>query len=147
LIHADLAHLDTVNSRAGIYMNPYVRVAYSRSVLAWLPFTKRFERLYPFVQSIINVIGQRPGYNPRRLEQPGDEVVDRVWQWDEESLTPMRNGTVGQSTKGLQGSFHEVQRIAQPGQFCGSRKLLYIKNHAERKGGKKWGTEIPVADD
>ena len=156
LIHADLAHrplhgavgpaIGANNSEPGIYMNPYIRVAYSSDVLKWLPVTRRFERLYPLVHSIINFIGQRPGPNPRRLEQPGDEVVDRIWRWDEKSLAAIRNSTVGQLPNGLEGSFHEVRRKARPGQFCGSRKLQYIKDHPDA-GESPWDSaKVPVVD-
>ena len=157
LINADLAHRSlsgavgtasgSVNGDPGIYMNPYVRVAYSQSVLRWLSFTKRFERLYPFVHNVINFIGDRPGINPRRLEQPGDEVINRVWQWDVESLAALRNGTVGELANGLQGAFHDVSRKAQPGQFCGSRKLLYFKDHRD-EGDSPWSHgKVPFDDD
>lgn len=149
LIHADLAHRPVPSAVGpssgryyagpGIYMNPYVRVAYSKAVMSWLPFTKRFERLYTPVHSLVNWIGRRPAYNARRLEQPGDEVTDRVWQWDDKSLAIMRNGTVADLKDGLHGSFREVKRKAQPGQFCGSRKLLYIKQH-DQDGDGLWGS-------
>lgn len=156
LIHADLAHrplsgavgpaIGTTNGEPGIYMNPYVRVAYSRSVLNWLPFTRRFERLYPFVHNIINFIGRRPGVNKRRLQQPGDKVLERVWRWDPESLAALRNRTVGELAGGLQGSFHDVRRKARPGQFCGSRKLLYLKDHHD-DGESPWGSaKVPTVD-
>ena len=152
LILADLTNMslsDAVkpgNQDNGIYLNPYVRTAYSRHVLKWLPFTKRFERLYTPIHSLISSIAMLPKYNPRRLEQPGDEVVDRVWQWDEESLAALRNGTVGELSNGLRGSFQEIKRTAQPGQFCGTRKLQYIKDHA-RVGERTWGSaKVPIVD-
>ena len=137
LIHADLAnYTSTSNDDAGIYMNPYIRVAYSRRVLSWLPITQRFERLYPHIHTLINYIGQRPGSNPRRLEQPGDEVVDRVWRWDEISLS--NNSSL------LEGAFEDVKRVAAPGQFCGGRKLLVINEHPA-PGESHWGSvDVPA---
>ncbi|KAK3696900.1 hypothetical protein LTR37_017730 [Vermiconidia calcicola] len=138
LIHADLAHLSRSVAVGGIYMNPYVRVAYSDSVLAWLPFTKRFERLYPFVQAVVNAIGQRPSYNPRQSQEPGDEVVDQLWQWDEESPVALRKSTDGELSNRLHGSFQDAKRIARPGQFCGRRRQTYMRERTG-KGEGHWG--------
>jgi hypothetical protein len=152
LIHADLSHrpldheigpaLGTSDGQTGIYMNPYVRVAYDKSTLKWLPYTRRIERLYPFMHSIINVIGHRPGFNPRQWEQPGDKVMDRVWKWDPESETAIRKGTIDKLPNGLQGSFVDIERTAKPGQFCGSRKLLYFREN--RKEGESPWDSAPV---
>ncbi|KAK3697250.1 hypothetical protein LTR37_017562 [Vermiconidia calcicola] len=140
LINADLAHLSPSGATSpGIYMNPYVRVAYSGSVLAWLPVTRRFERLYLFVQTILNAIAQRPSYNPRQFEEPGDEVVDRIWQWDDESLVALDNSTAGELSKGLHGSFQDVKRIASPGQFCGRRRQTYMRERTET-GERSWAS-------
>ncbi|CAK4030317.1 glycosyltransferase family 69 [Lecanosticta acicola] len=149
LIHADLSSMDSdllgVNE-TGIYMNPYIRVAYSASVLPWLSFTKRFERLYTPVHSIINWIAERPSFNPRQLQQPGDEVTDSVWVWHQDSLEKLRQGTV-QSSKDLIGHFEQVRRKALPGGFCGMRKLLYI-NEDPSNGQGKWASEkLPLGGD
>lgn len=138
LINADLQSPRTTNISAptGIYLNPYIRVAYSTNVLSWLSFTKRFERLYPFVHHYVNLLVSRPGYNPRRLQQEGDEVADRMWQWDEKSLAKMRSGNVT-DTSDFHGSFEEVKRIAQAGGFCGGAMLLVINEQPEN-GEAKW---------
>lgn len=143
LIHADLAHTSSLDSSAessGIYMNPYVRVAYDYSTLKWLPFTRRFERLYGPIQSLINALAHMPGYNPRRTQQPGDRVIDKVWVWDEASRAAMKEGR----SEGLHGSFQSVERVATPGQYCGFRNLLYINEHPE-EGEGKWGFETVPA--
>ena len=152
LIHADLSHrplgdedgpaLGTADGQTGIYMNPYVRVTYDKSTLKWLPYTKRIERLYPFIHRIVNVIGSRPGVNPRQWEQPGDKVMDRVWKWSAESEKALRQGTVKQLPNGLQGSFVDTERTATPGQFCGGRKLLYFREN--RKPGESPWDSAPV---
>ena len=145
LIHADLTHTASEEKSAGssgIYMNPYVRVAYDYTTLKWLPFTRRFERLYTPVQSLINALAHLPGYNPRRTQQPGDRVVDKVWVWDEASQAAMREG----KAQNLHGSFQSVERVATPGQFCGFRNLLYINEHPE-EGEGKWGFEkVPAVN-
>ena len=147
LIHADLAYLSLSSALSptfashygdtGIYMNPYIRVAYSKAVLTWLPFTKRFERLYTPAHTIVNWIANLPRFNPRRLEQPGDAIINRVWQYDEESLAALRNGTIDQLPRGLQGFYQEVKRNARPGHFCGGRKLRYINENA-KYGESRW---------
>lgn len=142
LIHADLAAMDSISpstNDTGIYMNPYIRVAYSSNVLPWLSFTKRFERLYPIIHTIANFIAQRPSYNPRQFQQPGDQVTDMVWTWDESSMAALRAGA-HPSSKKFKGHFERVQRTAQPGGFCGMRKLYYI-NENPAAGESKWAED------
>lgn len=144
LIHADLASLANETLPA-TYMNPYVRVAYTPTVLRWLQFTRRFERLYPWAQTLVNRISARPGFNPRRSQQAGEEVVDRVWVWDAPSQRILQ--TLGESgvrvpqevaaTSSLNGSWQQVSRTATAGQFCGLRSLLYINEHP-KVGEKPW---------
>ena len=150
LIHADLAILASETDPA-IYMNPYVRVAYSPTVLRWLPFTRRFERLYPWAQSLINSISVRPSFNPRRTQQPGEQVTDRVWVWDEASQnvlqilgeSGLRVSHEAATTSNLNGSWQQVSRTATAGQFCGLRSLLYINEHP-KFGEKSWAVaDVP----
>ncbi|EME44974.1 glycosyltransferase family 69 protein [Dothistroma septosporum NZE10] len=148
LIHADLTFMDPESlpiNETGIYMNPYIRVSYDSWVLPWLSFTKRFERLYTPVQSIVSAIAGMPFHNERRTQQPGEEVVDKVWVWDAQTLTKLKAGTV-KSPDDMNGHFHEIHRTAQPGGFCGLRKLLYITENPV-EGERKWGTEkLPAFD-
>ncbi|KAF7188815.1 hypothetical protein HII31_09738 [Pseudocercospora fuligena] len=145
LIHADLSAMDSPlpSNDTGIYMNPYIRVAYSSSILPWLTFTKRFERLYPIIHTIANFIAQRPSYNPRQFQEPGDEVEDVVWTWSEESKALLRAGTK-KSSKDLKGEFTTVKRTAQPGGFCGMRKLYYINEHPAEGEGKWMEDKLPI---
>lgn len=142
LIHADLSAMDPASlpvNETGIYLNPYIRVAYSSSVLPWLSFVKRFERLYTPIHSIADWVARRPSYNPRRLQVPGDEVIDKVWTWSTESLEAIRNG-IDKSHKSLKGEYKEVHRTALPGGFCGRKSLLYI-NEDPKEGEGKWSSE------
>lgn len=136
LIHADLSLMASstlVPGETGIYMNPYIRVAYTASVLPWLSVTKRFERLYPPIQTIVNWLVNRPTFNPRQFQEPGHEVINHVWQWD--------NSAAGRHPH---GHFAEVTRNALPGGFCGLRKLSYInEDHKEGDGLPKWINEKP----
>ena len=80
LIHADIQKPD--GNDTGIYMNPYIRVAYDSWTLSWLGLSRRIERLYTPFQYVINSIVGLPWYNPRRAEQPWQEVQERVWSPD-----------------------------------------------------------------
>ena len=136
LIHADLTHLRhgrEVMSDYGIYVNPYVRVAYDKQSLFWLSYTRRVERLYSFVHNFLNHVVGMPRYNARRLEQPGDEVAEQVWRYDHDSeiLKPYKAG------EDKTGSYHETIRTVGPGRFCGTRKLLVLKENPT-KGMKSW---------
>ena len=140
LIHADLAYLHrghNITTDSGIFMNPYVRVAYDSYTLRWLPYTRRVERLYSFVHTSLNYVVGMPEYNPRRLESPGDEVVEKVWKYNEVGET-LRIGETGLKTSSnRQGSYQETKRIAGPGRFCGTRRLMVL-NENPKQGQKNW---------
>ena len=131
LIHADLMKSVTVDdqgSYVGVYMNPFVRVAYSKWAHGWLHFTRRFERLYTIPHNIINHLVGLPWFNPRRTEEPGVKVEDSVWVPD------WSNGT--------EGYFQTVTREATGDGFCGLRMLQLIKD-TTRNGQKNW-EKMPV---
>ncbi|ESZ92644.1 glycosyltransferase family 69 protein [Sclerotinia borealis F-4128] len=88
LIHADiLATPDfpdfTTNTNEnwgeGIFMNPFVRVAYDARSFNNIKYAKRFERLFVPWQAMINYLAHLPRFNDRRGEQGGDIVEDRLW--------------------------------------------------------------------
>ncbi|KAL8837051.1 MAG: hypothetical protein Q9176_005920 [Flavoplaca citrina] len=131
LIHADLTYLSHGGDSAkasGIYMNPFVRVAYDQSTLGWLPYTRRVERLYSWVHTILNHLVGMPQYNPRRLERPGEKVVEQVWHYDE---------AASQSKGRPKGSYQQLERTAGPGRFCGIRRLMVMRPNPP-KGQKNW---------
>lgn len=138
LIHADLAYLSQGGDMIrdpGIFMNPYVRVAYDVRTLGWLPYTRRVERLYSLIHTLLNHLVGMPEYNPRRLDYPGSEVVDKVWIHEEAER------------KGEIGHYGDVKRIAEPGRFCGARKLLVLRDDP-KPGEKSWETvESPTVAD
>lgn len=141
LIHADLAALSATDSdETGIVMNPYVRVAYSKAVLNWLWFTRRFERLYTPFQSLTNWIGGRPTFNPRRVDKPGEQTTHKVWVWDAQTQEAIHQNTVDLLPNGPQGVFEQVRRKALPGSFCGYRSLSYLLE-SPNEDGKKWSQE------
>ncbi|KAI4136888.1 MAG: hypothetical protein L6R39_007577 [Caloplaca ligustica] len=131
LVHADLqqaSHRTLDEEDVGIYINPYIRVAYGTWTLWWLPFTRRFERLYTIPHSLINRLAGMPRHNPRRTETGGKEFKERVW-------VPDKGSVAG-------GSFQEVSRVAESGGYCGIRTLQLIRDKV-RKGEKNWET-MPV---
>lgn len=126
LIHADLQSAgDTQEQSAdtGIYMNPFVRVAYGSITLKWLGFTRRFERLYSIPHSLINQLVGLPWFNPRRTEIGEEVYKNKIW-------VPNSMDVGG-------GSFQEVERRVGNGGFCGIRKLQVIKENP-REGEKNW---------
>lgn len=130
LVHADLAALTSpIDDKRGIYMNPYIRVAYFKQVLDWLWVTRRVERLYSPLQKVVNWVAGRPRYNPRRLDEPGEQVVNKVWASDD---------------KGLTAGWENVSRSATPGAFCGSRNLAYLVVYPT-SGEKHWKHgDVPI---
>ena len=121
LIHADLQSPEPGNT--GIFMNPYVRVAYDAKTLSWLTFTRRFERLYSPIQYLVNVLFALPRQNPRRAETTFDNVRQSVWVPDES----VQAG----------GSFQLLVRTASHSGFCGRPALELIKEHPVA-GEKNW---------
>ena len=110
LIHADIQSPDPTDT--GIYLNPYIRVAYDVTTFSWLSFTRRFERLYTPIHWLINHLVGLPWKNPRRAEIPGAQVEEKVW-------IPDSNG----------GSFQSVTRNASHAGFCGVRSLQVLLDH------------------
>ena len=126
LIHADLrssVYTENEDEERGIYVNPFVRVAYSRTTLRFLSLTRRFERLYSLPHSLVNRLARMPRLNPRREEDEGAKVQERVWKAD-----PDKTGG---------GMFEEVTRVAGAGGFCGMRALQVIKE-SPAPGERNW---------
>ncbi|PYH94133.1 hypothetical protein BO71DRAFT_399190 [Aspergillus ellipticus CBS 707.79] len=131
LIHADIQEPQTNVEEitdTGIYLNPYVRVAYDTRTLSWLGTTRRFEKLYSFPHTLINHLVGLPWYNPRRAEVPGQTAQETVWVPDEKG-----DGN---------GAFQLVDRVAGNDGFCGRPGLQVIVEHRE-EGQKGWET-IPM---
>lgn len=131
IIHADLqdvpSNVDAITD-TGIYMNPFIRVAYDDTTLSWLRFTRRFERLYSLIHNIVNHVAGLPKFNPRRTEVAGQLVNETVWVADE--------------TQEGGGSFQSVLRTAANDGFCGRRSLSVIVE--DRKEGQEGWERIPI---
>lgn len=136
LMQADLqeSRSSNISEPTGIYMNPYIRVAYDDWTLRMLHITRRFELLYTPLHRLLNSAFHFPQDNPRRTENAGEEVVNRVWKYDD--LEWMSNGN-------RSGRYRDVTRIAQRGGFCGARKLLVMDEEQEHNW---WHESLPQDD-
>lgn len=126
LIHADLLSQGTFEEDGdyvGVFMNPYVRVAYDNSTLSWLPPIQRIERMFTIPHNIVNHIVGLPWFNPRRTEVAGSQVEEEVW-------TPDKNSKAG-------GSFSKQSREAKGDGYCG-RRALQVMKESPREGEKNW---------
>jgi hypothetical protein len=132
LIHADLQYRRSGTAfpqDSGIYMNPYIRVAYDTKTLSWLSFTRRPERLYSVIHDILNHAMGFPLYNPRQYEEPGQHVTDTEWQYDDPVKAFLPNATAAE----LAGQYRQVERNAQLGGYCGGRFLLVINETPDQR--------------
>ncbi|RDW74691.1 glycosyltransferase family 69 protein [Aspergillus mulundensis] len=131
LIHADIQDIP-INPEeitdTGVYMNPFVRVAYDSGTLSWLGLTRRPERLYTLIHRLLNPMVGLPRFNPRRTEIHGQRVMETAWIPD-----GINNG---------EGSFQEVKRIASNDGFCGRPGLQVIVE--DRKEGQAGWESLPV---
>ncbi|KAL2827737.1 cryptococcal mannosyltransferase 1-domain-containing protein [Aspergillus cavernicola] len=127
LIHADIEsprHGET-ETETGIYMNPFVRVAYDTHPLSWLLTTRRFEKLYFAIHNVGSHIVGLPWFNPRREEILGQSYRDTVFMPEMAAA----------------GSFQTVERVGRHDGFCGRRGLQVV---VPRNQGKKGWQTIPM---
>ena len=138
LFHADVqqvARRPILAHDTGVYLNPYVRVAYNQRVLWWLKIGRRFERLYSLPQQFLNIVVRMPAYNPYRAVNPIEKFDEEVWIPD---ANLPRNG-----------SWQVVTRTARNGLYCGTRQMQVLLEQPRVKdrnwkkaripnGGKLW---------
>lgn len=131
LVHADVQDapedVDAIPA-TGVYMNPFVRVAYTTRTLAWLGTTRRFEGLYVRVHDLLNRAVGLPRENPRRTEVPGSKVKREVWVPEE----GLQNG----------GSFRLVEVTAGNDGFCGRRGMEVVVE--DRRPGQDGFEAVPL---
>lgn len=151
LIFADLENAfgrPSIDQHDGVFVNPYIRTAYSSVTWSWLPFFTRYERVTEYFQRLAGIL-KHPEHNPRRLHEPGDQVDEMAWTGGtrdgiSKPQGDLRSRVVGasRSTAEVSGHFDLVHRKAQPGGFCGVRRLFVMKQDiaaANKKGsGKNW---------
>lgn len=110
----------------GVFVNPYVRVAYEYDALKWIPWIQRWERLFSIPQLILNPILHLPTHNPYRSIAEGDGFIEEIW--------------AGEGTK---AHWQLVQREARNALFCGVREMQLIEQ-GERTEDKNWeNTRMP----
>lgn len=132
LIHADLLAqakranvsdtMDPLSYGTGIFLNPFVRVAYSESAFRWLEFSRRFEHLYSVPHRLVTWLAGLPKKNPRIHEEEGQEVTHMVWK---------------DAGDGRDGCYQSTTVQAKPGGYCGRRQLAVLRTHHEA-GEKMW---------
>lgn len=108
---------------SGIFVNPYIRVAYDESTFRWLGLSRRFERLFTPFHRLADWIAKMPHSSPRREEVAGQEVEHDEWIED--------------AREGSGGRLDSVRRVAGAGGFCGGRQLLVLKP-TPKAGERMW---------
>lgn len=162
LINADIQQTPDFKSGepladTGIYMNPYVRVAYSRTAYKYTHLISRFEKLFSLPHKYISSLANMPRPNPRRFEVPGETVQERVWVFHTSTVDSSyggsleagrRKGIVDAATAteeeyaeavremGRLGDYQTLNRTASRGGYCGTRQLLVMRT--EGREGKNW---------
>lgn len=108
----------------GVFVNPYVRVAYEEWVLRWLHRVKLWERLFVVPHRIVSYFAGLPRNNPYREVSEGEPFVEEVW-----SVTENR--------------WELKNRTGRSGLFCAVREMQLLLTEA-RTGDKNWGNvDIP----
>jgi hypothetical protein len=124
LFLADLLQVaKNARDEIGIYINPFIRVAYDPKVLTWLPITRRFERLFSWPHGLVTALVGLPTLNPHRTIEEGDTFEEEVWRQD---MNLPGNG-----------SWHITQRTARNGLYCGVREMQVLQN-SPRMGETNW---------
>ncbi|KEY73412.1 hypothetical protein S7711_06832 [Stachybotrys chartarum IBT 7711] len=108
------------NTDLGVYVNPYVRVAYRQDILFWQRWFQIWERLLIVPQAFLNILASMPKHNPHRKVQEGDFFNEEVWV-----------------SEGKDGHWKTQPRRARNGLFCGTRKMLTVKP-GQRAGNANW---------
>ncbi|KAF2430106.1 hypothetical protein EJ08DRAFT_697651 [Tothia fuscella] len=143
LLNADIA---TREPDAKVFINPYVRVAYDTKTWGRLPLMRRFEKVFSILQYVVSGIGY-PETNPRRMERGGEVSRQKRWVYWNESLNGegMRDQRSTVEKGELGGEWEWTEEVAQPGGFCGMRRLFVMKGddigEANRKvesSGRNW---------
>lgn len=118
LLQADLSAVASPGGQSGVYVNPYVRVAYSQRVLDLLPYARRLERLLPPIQRLIGRLASLPTKNPHRTVQQGEVFKEEVY---------------GKS------GWEVVERKGRSGMFCGVREMQTIVGGGRKEGERGEG--------
>lgn len=109
----------------GVFVNPYVRVAYEDWVLRWLHRVKWWERLFVVPHRVVSYFAGLPRNNPYREVSEGEPFVEEVWS--------------------VAGNRWELtNRTGRSGLFCAVREMQLLNTEA-RTGDKNWANaEMPA---
>ncbi|CAJ2504896.1 Uu.00g122900.m01.CDS01 [Anthostomella pinea] len=129
LFQADVARVaHTVGDEdQGMFVNPYVRVAYKESVLRWLSWARKWERLFVIPHAIGTSLASLPTHNPHRTVREGEPFTEEVWMGE-----------------GMAGRWRLVRHVARNGMFCGVRDFQTLRL-GTRDGDINWeNIKIPT---
>ncbi|CAK7209732.1 hypothetical protein SCUCBS95973_000540 [Sporothrix curviconia] len=122
LLQADIAQAARVAgapaSHTGVFVNPYIRVAYDATTLRRVRLAQRWERLLALPQAVISYWARLPTHNPHRQVREGDAFVEEVW-----------------SSRAKSWSLET--RTGRNGMFCGVREMQVI-DERPRTQDKNW---------
>ena len=126
LIHADIsarfAKQRSDRDDHGIFINPYLRVAYDEKTFRRLPTVRRFERGFVLLQDLLTRLSSYPYDAERRLDIADRPERHKVWV-DENS--PRFTPRIGKH-------YTEIVEDADPGGFCGMREMAIMKEDLVR---------------
>ncbi len=108
-------------AETGLYVNPYVRTAYTEGILDWLPKARRLERLlvplFAFFTWFMPADEQ-----PYRTVDEGDLFTEEMWDGE---------------------SWQLRERRGRSGMFCGVREMQTLRRSQRIRGRNWWDTRMP----
>jgi hypothetical protein len=123
LLMADLAEAAKLDGGRNqeIFMNPYVRVAYTKSVFRWLSVARYWERFFLPFYDLKDYFNPKPVESPHREVNPGEKFLEEVW--DNE-----------------QARWRLVERTGRSGLFCGVSEMFLMrsKDRVTDEDGGRW---------
>jgi hypothetical protein len=130
LIYADMEEQYGPSDR--VFINPYVRVAYTKRNFGLIPLFRRFERFFEHIQ-YFRSRSWYPNINPRRTNEPAQWVDDIVWQDGlvETSSFRKQKESTSRNVTASRGRWSTVRRQAGVGGFCGERTMFVMKGDLE----------------
>ena len=139
LIHADVIASSPASTAdehdTGIYMNPYVRTAYSAGAFKYIWLAKRFERIFAPLQRVLNVFAHLPRWNYRRGEIEGHVYPDRLWISNHATRTEEQAIAEAEEEE-------DVSEIGSAeGQWQGGRGMVRRATLGKVKGKEYWKNE------
>ncbi|KAF2813561.1 uncharacterized protein BDZ99DRAFT_507466 [Mytilinidion resinicola] len=123
----------------GVFIKPYIRVAYSSATWAWLPTTRRYERAFQFLQYLISKI-LMPEYNYRRTHAAGTMVGECIWV--PASLgAEERRGLLRRwrGSNWMRGTLEVQRRVADVGGWCRRKRMFVMKGDLSEANQDGWG--------